>query len=162
MFKTIKAKLEERNLRKEKDYLNQERTELLKFERILEDLTKNYEPLRIKCTDLILDKELNYNPLKDILEVEALDNNKFKFKIYGVKGNVWDGKQLTIRGDLIFEETIQLNSLEDCDFEPLRKFVINSLMPKLDPVKDFAYFVAGHREKLEELENKIKDLEKQI
>ena len=161
MFKTIKAKLQERNLRKEKDYLEHKRTELLEYETLLEDLTKNYEPLRTKCTDLILDKGLNYNPLKDILEVEALDNNKFKFKIYGVKGDCWDGRQYTIRGDLIFEETIQLNSLEDNDFEFARKYV-NFIMPKLDHLGLLTDRVAEYRKELEELENKIKDLEKQI
>lgn len=171
MFKTIKAKLEERNLRKEKDYLNQKladtKYELSVYETLLEDININYLPVRNKCENLIRQKALNRYPLKDVLEITALADYKFEFKIYDIKEDYWDGHECIVRGGLLFDKTIQLYALKFIldNEDPLYGEseygrIIDSMTILEDKYKGLDNNVKLLKENLEALELQINNLER--
>ncbi len=83
-------------------------------EQMIEDITKNYLPLRDKCIEIIRKNGLNHYPLNYVYKI-AHQNGKIRFLIYDLKEDYWDGERTLKQGDDLLDETIQLNTIDLLD-----------------------------------------------
>lgn len=141
--------------------------ELADYEKILEEFTNKYLPLRDRLIGVIRSHNLNRYPLRDVLTVEYLDKDCFKFTVLDCIEDYWDGKQtLKSNGTLTYEE-IQLDTTslirkwdkehkwDNTPYTDTRLGVAFQAISKLeDPTKDFVYNMKKCKAIIEKLDER--------
>lgn len=85
--------------------------EIADYEKILDEFTNKYLPLRDKIIDVIRGHNLNHYPLCNVFLFKHPNESLFQFTVFDLIEDYWDGEQtLKSNGTLIYEE-IQLDTI---------------------------------------------------
>lgn len=155
MYLTKRSK--ERRIKEIEAEIDKYQHEIEVIQKIISELNTKYLPIRDKCIETIRSHNLGIYTLDNVF-AHHYESGKLRLVVSDAKEEYWNGYKRVMHGDILLDETIQLDIPGNYDVYVLDgSYQLDNLM---DLTKVYTYDISRYNNVIYELKEKLAKLNK--